>query len=433
MIKKIVKKIAPKFLLSFYHRSLSVLGAILYGWPSNKLIVIGVTGTNGKSTVVNLITYLLENAGYKVGSTSTVSFKIGDQEWLNDKKMTMIGRLGLQKMLSKMVKAKCDYAVVETSSEGIKQFRHLGINYDVAVFTNLTPEHLESHGGFENYKKCKLQLFGHLTKYGSKKIKGKKIQKVIVANKDDQYFAEFTDFKADQKLAFSMDVASDFQGEDFRVEDFVNKFKVQDTEFAASIIGEFNVYNILAALAVGSSQGLSLSDMSSALDSFKGTPGRMEFIENRKGFRILVDYAPEIESLKQLYETLDLFQYNRLIHILGSCGGGRDVARRPVLGKMAGQKADVVIVANEDPYDDDPMEIIDQVAEGAISEGKILDQNLFKIEDRREAIKYALSIAQDDDLVLLTGKGAEQFICVKDGQKISWDERTVVRELLREI
>ena len=429
MIKKILRKIVPKSILKFYHKFLSLLGAFLYKYPSDKLKVIGVTGTNGKSTVVNMISFLLEKEGYKVGNTSTVGFKIGDEEWLNNKKMTMLGRFSLQKMLTRMIKRGCDYAIIETSSEGIKQYRHLGINYDVVVFTNLTPEHLESHGGFENYKKAKLKLFQHLTQRPEKHD----IPKIIVANKDDQYFKEFINYQADQKIGFSIDQESDFKATNIEFEDFNTIFKIKEIDFKINVLGEFNVYNILTALAVCSSQGLSLEKMSKDLEDYEGTPGRMEFIRNKKDIKILVDYAPEIESLKQLYKALDLFKYNKLIHVLGSCGGGRDKSRQPVLGNMTGVKADIVIVTNEDPYDDDPMDIINNVAQGAIDKGKELNKNLFKIENRREAIKKALELAQVDDLVLLTGKGAEQYICVKHGHKIPWDDRRVVRELLSEI
>lgn len=429
MLKRIIKKLTPKFILSFYHRSLSLLGAFLYAYPTNKLKIIGVTGTNGKSSVVNLISFLLEKEGYKIGYTSTVGFKINEQEWLNDKKMTMLGRFALQKIMFQMVKNKCDYAVIETSSEGIKQFRHLGINYDIVVFTNLTPEHLESHGGFENYKQAKLELFKNLSK--CKKKAG--VEKIIIANKDDKYFAEFFNNKADKKFSFSINDDSDFQAQEIQVEDFNTNFKVHGINFAVNVLGEFNVYNILTAIAVCHSQGLKLNKMSEHLKYFKGTSGRMEFIKNKKGIKILIDYAPEIESLKQLYKTLDLFYYNRLIHVLGSCGGGRDKSRQPILGQMAGKKADIVIVTNEDPYDDNPMEIINNVAQWAIKSGKELNKNLFKIEDRKEAIQKALNLAQENDLVLLTGKGAEQYICVAHGRKIPWDERKVVKGLLEEL
>jgi UDP-N-acetylmuramoyl-L-alanyl-D-glutamate--2,6-diaminopimelate ligase len=429
MIRKIIKKITPRFVLDFYHRVFSLLGAFVYGYPTNKIKVIGVTGTNGKSTVVNMISFLLEKDGYKVGSTSTVGFKVGNEEWLNDKKMTMIGRFALQKMLSRMVKKGCDYAVIETSSEGIKQYRHLGINYDMAVFTNLTPEHLESHGGFENYKKAKLKLFKHLTQKPGKL----NVPKIIVANKDDKYFEEFTSYHANQKISFSINEESDFQAHDISFEDFRMSFDLKGINFEIDILGEFNVYNILASLAVCSSQGMDLKEMAGYLEDFEGTPGRMEFLKNKRRIKILVDYAPEIESLKQLYKALDLFTYNRLIHVLGSCGGGRDKSRQPVLGSMAGDKADIAIITNEDPYDDDPMEIINTVAQGAIEKGKVLDKDLFKIENRREAIKKALKLAQKDDLVLLTGKGAEQYICLANGKKLAWDDRKVVRKLLEEI
>ncbi len=429
MIKTMLRKITPRFILNAYHKFLSLLGVLIYHNPSRKLKVIGVTGTNGKSTVVNMISFLLEKESYRVGSTSTVGFKINDQEWLNNKKMTMLGGLALQKMLAQMLKQHCDYAVIETSSEGIAQYRHLGINYDVAVFTNLTPEHLEAHGGFENYKKAKLKLFQHLTQ----KPKKGTTPKIIVANKDDQYFSEFINHQADQKISFSIQEKSNFQAHDIKFENFSTNFIVKGINFKVDVLGEFNVYNILAALAVCSTQGLDLEKMAEYLKEFEGTPGRMEFIKNKRNIKILIDYAPEIESLKQLYKALDLFNYQRLIHVLGSCGGGRDKARQPILGNMAGSKADIVIVTNEDPYDDNPLEIINTVAQGAIEKGKILNKDLFKIENRREAIKKALKLAQKDDLVLLTGKGAEQYICVANNKKIPWDERQVVRELLTEL
>ena len=196
--------------------------------------------------------------------------------------------------------------------------------------------------------------------------------------------------------------------------------------------GQFNVYNALAAVAVGRALGLSLAQCAFGVSALTAMPGRMERIEAGQDFIALVDYAPEPESMKKLYETLDLFKFNKIIHVLGSCGGGRDQARRPILGKLAAEHAAYVIVTNEDPYDENPQAIIDQVAQGAIAAGKILNENLFKIIDRKNAIKKALSLAEENDLVLLTGKGSEQFICVARGQKIPWDERKVVRELLKD-
>jgi len=330
-----------------------------------------------------------------------------------------------------MVKAKCKYAIIETSSEGIKQYRHLGINYDIVVFTNLTPEHIESHGGFENYKQAKGKLFKHLTKHKTKTIDGQKIIKTIVVNVDDKHAKYFSSFPADKKISYSIKNPSNFQATDIELRSNGSIFSVNKVQYKSNLYGHVNIYNELAAIAVVKSLGLDDEQIKHGLMKFNSMPGRFEFIDSQKPFKIMVDYAPEPESMRQLYETIQIFNFKNIIHVLGSCGGGRDVARQPVLGKFAGTHAQYVIVTNEDPYDDDPIKIIDNVASGAIEAGKILDQNLFKIYDRQEAMAHAISLAKEDDLVLITGKGCEQFICVANGKKIPWDDREVVRELLK--
>ncbi len=436
-MKSLLKKLLPPFILSWYHKLLALFAMVLYGFPSNKLIVIGVTGTNGKSTVVNLIGKTLEEAGHKVGWTSTANFKVAGKEWLNDKKMTMLGRMATQKLLKEMVKNGCQYAIIETSSEGIKQYRHFGINYDIAVFTNLTPEHIEAHGSFENYKKAKGKLFRHLTKKPKKKINGKSVDKIIIVNADDPHADYFLRFNADKKLTYSINKTSGFQATAIQLQSNGTTFQLQSSVishrssiYKTNLYGHVNVYNYLAALAVAKTLGISDEIIKQAMLKYQSIPGRFEFIETNQNFKVMVDYAPEPESMKRLYETLKIFSFNNIIHVLGSTGGGRDKARRPILGKLAAENADYVIVTNEDPYDDDPQEIIDQVAQGAIDAGKILNQNLFKILGRKDAIQKALSLAKPNDLVLITGKGCEQFICVKNGKKIPWDDRKVVKELL---
>lgn len=430
-LKSWLKKIIPASWLLFYHKGLALGAAFFYRFPSEKLIVIGVTGTNGKSTVVNFIARLLEGDGVKTGLTSTVNFKIGEKEWLNDKKMTMLGRFQLQKMLRQMVRAGCRYAVIETSSQGIEQFRHLGINYDVAVFTNLTPEHIEAHGGFENYKKAKGKLFAYLAQKPRKIINGKKIPKIIIANKDDEQADYFLSFPADEKITYSLNQPSDYQATEVHTAIDKMIFKVCDKRFEARLIGRFNVYNLLAAIAVARKMGLSFDEIRKRAANLSGVPGRMELINEGQDFTVLVDYAPEPVAMKNLYETIGLFEKNKIIHVLGSCGGGRDAARRPILGQLTGEKADYVIVTNEDPYDDDPMEIINQVAAGAMAAGKILGENLFKILDREEAIKKAITLAEADDLVLITGKGSEQAMAVANGKYLPWDDLAVVRKILK--
>ncbi|NCN07691.1 UDP-N-acetylmuramoyl-L-alanyl-D-glutamate--2,6-diaminopimelate ligase [Candidatus Falkowbacteria bacterium] len=440
-MKQKIKKIIPKKLLGQYHKSLAVGSKIVYGNPSEKMIVIGVTGTNGKSTTVMMIARILEEAGYIVGATSTAWFKIGSKEWLNDKKMTMLGRNELQKMLHDMVKAGCQYAIVETSSEGIAQHRHLGINYDISVFTNLTPEHIESHGSFENYKKAKEQLFAKLKHDRHKKINGQIIDKVIVANTDDEYIKDFMKYEADARYGYGVkgksrdgELKAKVEADNISFNDNGITFEVYDSKVSLKLLGLFNVYNALAAITVGQSQGIDISACRKALEKIESIPGRMEFINEGQNFKVLVDYAPEPESLRQLYDCVR--QHNlvdnehKIIHVLGSCGGGRDRDRRPVLGRLAASHADYVVVTNEDPYDDDPQEIIDEVAGGANDGGKEINRDLFKILDRREAIKKAISLASEKDLILLTGKGCEQAIVGPNNQKTFWDERQVARELL---
>ncbi|MFA5853590.1 MAG: UDP-N-acetylmuramoyl-L-alanyl-D-glutamate--2,6-diaminopimelate ligase [Patescibacteria group bacterium] len=438
-----IKKFVPKPIIRLYHWALALLAAAWYAWPSKRLIVIGVTGTNGKTTVVNLIARILEEAGEKVGLTSTVNFRVAGEDVLNDKKMTMPGRFFLQKMLHRMAEAGCRYAVIETSSQGLDQFRHLGIEYDVAVFTNLTPEHIEAHGGFEKYKTAKLKLFHHLVKHKRKVVPMRgDVKKTIVVNLESEHAWDFLDAPADKKYGFLADGAEKPAGNaawpmaivkalDVQLRPDGSSFIVRDARFDLKMPGRYNVLNAMAAISVGLSQGIPLETMARGLAKVDNVPGRFERIEEGQDFSVIVDYAPEPESLRQVYAAVERLPYRNIIHVLGSAGGGRDVARRPILGALAGEKADVVIVTNEDPYDDDPRLIIEQVSAGAIESGKKEGETLFKIEDRREAIAKAVEMAAAGDVVLLTGKGAEQAIVGRGGKMTPWDERVVARELVR--
>ena len=465
----IIKKYIPIKLFNalrpVYHYLLGVLAAAWYSWPSNKLIVIGVTGTTGKTTSIYLIAKMLAAAGYKTGFTSTAIFNDGQNEWLNDKKMTMAGRFFTQHMLKKMVKNNCQYAIIETTSQGIEQFRHQFINYDILIFTGLYPEHIEAHGGFENYKQAKAKLFQHLkqckTKYandkkrvvkaenGFKKIEANRVKKIIIANGDDKYAEYFLDFWAEEKISYKL------KSEKLKVENATQNlniknniveygeikfgkdgvsFKLNEAEIKLNLLGEYNAANAMNAVCLGLSQEINLDKIKVGLEKIRGVPGRMELIKGAESaFTVIVDYAFEPEALKKIYSAIFKLERNKIIHVLGSAGGGRDVARRPKLGALAGEKADIVIVTNEDPYDDDPNMIITQVAVGAVNAGKVENENLFKIEDRREAIKKALALAGQGDIVLITGKGCEQAICVADGKKIPWDDRRVTKEELNKL
>ncbi|PIU10804.1 hypothetical protein COT27_01220 [Candidatus Kuenenbacteria bacterium CG08_land_8_20_14_0_20_37_23] len=410
-MKHLIKKITPKFLLSWYHYCMAISAKWFYGNPSKKMIVIGVTGTAGKSSTCYFIAQLLENAGVKAGMTTTTLFKIANKEWVNDKKMTMLGRWQTQKLLKKMTTAKCIAAIVETSSEGIRQFRHIGIDYDILVFTNLYPEHIESHGNFTNYQKTKGRLFNGL--YATKRKKN--IKKTIIVNRDDEYADYFMSFWAEEKVTYGVKNRSDIENNNYKI----------------NLLGKYNIANVLAAVSVSKILKIKEEKIIDAISKLKPLPGRLEFITNNLNFKILVDYSFEPRALEKLYETIDDIGYKRLIHVLGSTGGGRDKARRLILGKMAGEKADIVIITNEDPYDENPQKIIDDIGMGLADIEQNKRKKVFKILDRRAAIIKALSLAQKNDLVLITGKGAEQAICIAKGKKIPWDDRTVIREELK--
>ncbi|MBI4437687.1 UDP-N-acetylmuramyl-tripeptide synthetase [Candidatus Uhrbacteria bacterium] len=440
MLKSLIRRIIPEPLIGAYHYALSRAAAFWYRYPSEQMIVVGVTGTNGKSTTVQFIGRILEHAGHRVGWTTTVGFKVAEREWMNDSKMTMLGRFQTQKLLRQMADAGCRYAIIETSSQGIVQSRHIGINYDVVVFTNLTPEHIEAHGGFEKYKAAKLKLFEGLARLPRKTIGGARIEKGIVVNLMDPYAESFLACRAERYTGFALRDAgalgtrlntTPLIAQDIALTGACTTFRVGEEVYHLKPVGRFYLENALAAMATAKLLSVSSHALARAVESLQAVPGRLERIEEGQPFTVIVDYAPEPASLSALYETLALIPHARLIHVLGSAGGGRDVARRAVLGRMAAQRDDIVIVTNEDPYDDDPMEIVNDIADAAQAAGKQEGVNLLRILDRREAVQRAVALAQPQDLVLLTGKGSEPVMAVARGKKVPWDDRAAARHALR--
>ncbi len=456
LIKKIIPKKIFKKLQPSYHFLLAWLAAIFFGRPSEDMIVIGITGTTGKTTSAYIIAKMLEASGCKVGYTSTAMFNDGEKEWVNDKKMTMPGRFFAQKILRSMLRNGCRYAIVETTSEGIEQWRHRFINYDILIFTGLYPEHIDSHGSFDNYRAAKIKLFKHLKNCQSKcfnqdnkivkvedsfkKLGLNRIKKTIIANLDDNEANTFLDCWAEKKYGYYQQADSlnknlknieTIKYEQVTANEKGISFLVNNKKISLDLLGQFNATNAMTAVCLGLSQDLSLDKIFKGLSSIHGVPGRLEKIDEGQKFTVIVDYAFEPRALEKMYETLNSIKYKKIIHVLGSAGGGRDISRRPKLGKIAGEQADIVIVTNEDPYDDNPQIIIDQVAVGAEKSGKILEKDLFKILDRREAIAKALFLADDMSLVIITGKGNEQAICLVNGKKMPWDDRTVVREEIK--
>jgi len=417
MLKERIKKLCPPFLLSGYHFSLSLLSALLYGFPSKKIKVVGITGTNGKSTTAFLISKILEEAGFSVAVSCSIFFKIKNQEWQNKMRMTMPGRFFLQSFLKKAAKEKCQYAIIEVTSEGIKQYRHSFINFDCAIFTNLYPEHIEAHGSFEKYRKAKEKLF-------------EKTKNCHILNFDDKEVFHFLNYPSEKKYLYSLKNGENYflasnekliKGKILKTTKKTILMEVKGLKINLKIPGEFQAYNAMAAIAFALSQNIPLKIAKRALEKISSVPGRMEEVISFP-FKVIVDYAFTPNALESVYLNLRKYlrKNEKMICVLGACGGGRDKWKRPVLGKIAQKYCEKVIITNEDPYDEDPWEIIEQVAKGCNKAEKILD--------RREAIRKALSLAQKNDIVIITGKGCEPSICVKNGKKIPWDDRVVVRE-----
>lgn len=432
MLKSLLKKIVPEQLFSAYYYGLAVGSAMYYGRPSEKMIVIGVTGTKGKTSTANFIWASLSKK-YKVGMITSANIRIGDHEELNAYHMTMPGRSTIQRLMKKMVDGGCQYCVIETTSEGIKQFRHKGIEYDTLVFTNLTPEHLPSHGGsFENYKQAKGTIFKELSQRPKKVIEGKEIPTMVIVNADSEHKDYFLSFPADSKSTYSIVNPSDFQVKGSIHTPLGPQFTLGSAQYHLSILGTFNIYNALPAIIIAEKAGLSPADIQAGLEKLTLIPGRMEQIKEGQNFTVIVDYAHEKESMGALLATAKSMRQGgaKIVVLLGAEGGGRDKAKRPAMGQIVGKEADYVVVSDVDPYEDDPKQIVEDIAVVAERFGKVREENLFTILDRKEGIAKALSLAKAGDIVLITGKGAEQSMYTNAG-KVVWDDREVVRGLLK--
>lgn len=402
-------------LRSLYHYLWALGAAVWYYFPSRRIFVLGVTGTKGKTTTIELVSAILETAGCRTALASTLRFKIGGRSESNRLKMTMPGRARLQKFLRAAVRARCDYALVEMTSEGAKQFRHRFIELDALIFTNLAAEHIEAHGSYANYRAAKLEIARQLAR-------SRKKNKTIIVNADDREAARFLAIKVPNKLTYR---ARD--GAPWSVSESGCRFTFRQTEINSPLPGRFNLYNLLAAATFTAGRGVPLAAIKKAFEGFGGVRGRLERIEarelnpRRNDFAVIVDYAHTPDSLKQVYE---IFAQRQKICVLGATGGGRDKWKRPIMGKIAGGHCRKIILTNEDPYDENPEVIIRDLARGIGSAPHEI------IMDRRAAIRAALAEAKDGEMVIITGKGTDPFIMGPGGTKIPWDDMTVVKEEL---
>jgi len=411
-----IKKLLPKRIFTFfqpiYHWKMALTGAIIYRFPSRKIKVVAVTGTKGKTSTVEFVNAILEEAGFITAIQSTLRFKIRDDSRPNMHKMTMPGRFFIQKFLRQAVNAKCDYAILEISSEAAKQYRHKFINLDALIFTNLAPEHIESHGSYDKYLEAKLSIAQALEKSPKK-------NKIICANIDDKEGHKFLNVNVEKKAPYSLK-----DGEPIVCHDDGVKFVCEGLEIQSPLPGKFNIYNMLAATAYARALGISMESIKAGLEKVTEIKGRGQKIPNTLGIEVVVDYAHTPDSLKALYSA---FPAKKKICVLGNCGGGRDKWKRKEMAEIANQYCGQIILTDEDPYDDDPKEIAEEMA-------KYTDKNKTEIVmDRRTAIVSAIKLAKTGDIVLITGKGTDPYIMRANGKKEPWSDAKVVEEELSKL
>lgn len=438
-IKNKIRRIIPRPVLNFYHYIWALSGAIKYKFPSKNLIVIGVTGTKGKTTVCYLTHFLLQKLGIKTALSSSEFFLLGDEITYNQSRITTPGRWFLQKFLREAVNKKCEIAIIEMTSEGLMQNRHAFIDFDVAVFINIHPEHIEHHGGYEQYKFSKARLFLNLLKGANKYFRGKPIKKTIVANLDDKESDYFLSFPAQQKITFSLEINTGDSGRNINPEKFQANakgiiLKNNNMVFTSKLLGRANIYNILAGFAVVQSLGIPISSLKQTLPEFEGLPGRFEIIQ-AKGFKVIIDYAHTPVSIEELYKNIwDIFKPQKLLCLVGAAGGLRDKWKRPVIGEIAAKYCNKIIVSDEDPFDEDPGIITKSIEQGIKRYFEEYDfmKEYEIVQDRKEAISNLIRMAEKNDIVVLIGKGSEKSIAMNN-YSLPWNEKEVVTEILSDL
>ena len=383
-----------------------------YGKPEEKLRLVGITGTNGKTTVSYLVKTILESLGKKVGVIGTNEILVGeDAVGIKSSTPTTPNSLELHKIFAKMLQMGAEYVVMEVSSHALDLHRVYGICYEVGVFTNLTRDHLDYHKTMENYFLAKAKLFD--------------ISKVGVINSDDEYGKRLVKSVPCKKIAVGTE-NSDIVAEDIEINEKGVKFKVnykdETAEAELGISGMFSVYNALCAIGAAVGMGISLSDAVYGLKLAKGVKGRLELVPTDTDYAVIIDYAHTPDGLENVLNAINSYKKGRLIAVFG-CGGDRDATKRPIMGDIGTKLSDIAIITSDNPRTENPKKIIEDIL-GGIKEGEYQ-----VIEDRRQAIGYALSIAKKDDIVLLAGKGQETYQ-ILGTEKIHFDEREIVKDFL---
>ena len=401
-------------------QALAHLAAAQHGHPAERLTLVGVTGTNGKTTTTYLIDAALRAAGRRVGLLGTIQYRIGER--LSEAARTTPEADDLQALLAEMVAADCSHAVMEVSSHSLQLQRVHACPFGVAVFTNLTRDHLDFHGDMERYFAAKRVLFDTLLRP----------EGTAVINADDDRAEQLRRGARGRVWTFGIDRPADFKADDLRLSLTGTRFRATTPlgvlEVQTPLLGRFNVENVLAALAAALAAGVAPEHALVGIASVRGVPGRLERVEGGQAFTVVVDYAHTDDALKNLLETVRGLLPRRVITVFG-CGGDRDRSKRPLMGAVAARLSDVVVVTSDNPRSEPPEAIIAEIERGM--GGRSLGERVALV-DRREAIARALELAGPGDVVVIAGKGHETYQTVRD-RNLPFDDRLVARELLERL
>ncbi len=411
-------------------RALARIAAAFWGFPARRLVTIGVTGTDGKTTTVHLIAALLEKAGLPAGYLSSAAFQTADRPELNASHMTTLQSPEVQEMLARVVEGGRRFAVIEASSHGLALNRVDECEFDVAVFTTLSSDHLDFHGDAAGYLAAKGRLFEMLDESVDKGV-----PKTAVLNADEPASDALRARTRARAITYAIDAPADLRAESIRLEPLVSAFDLVGLfgllPVSLPLPGRHNVYDALAASTVALSLGVAPEAVCDGLAAFRGVPGRMEMIDCGQPFAVVVDIASTPEALRGVLQVLRSTTKGRVVAVFG-CAGERDRNRRDGMGRVAAELADFAVLTSEDPRSEDPDAIIDEIAHALMSVGRREGHDFVRVPDRRAAIRRAFELARPGDVVLLAGKGTEQSMVVGETH-ISWDERVVARELLQEL
>ena len=418
----------PQVVVPDTRRALALMASTLYDHPSRDLVVIGVTGTDGKTTTTTMIQQMLLSAGRPAGSMSTVDIRVGDSVDVNETRQTTLEALEVQEQLARMRDRGLKVVVIESSSHGLALQRVVGVDFDVAVFTNIAHEHLDFHKTIEAYREAKASLID-LT--AASRDKG--IVKTAVLNRDDPSFAYLVDRPIARQLTYGIQMDADFKAD--RVDLIPEGLRLEASTplgplaVRLKLSGRWNAANALAAAAAGVAVGLTLDQIREGLERFSGVSGRMERIDLGQPFAVIIDYAHTPQSLEKVLRELRPITKGKLIAVFGSAGD-RDREKRPWMGEIAARLSDYAVFTNEDPREEDAMTILGEIAAGADEVGWKEGENYARIEDRRQGIAQAVRRARPGDTILLAGKGHERSILIGRGKE-PWDERAVAEAAIR--